>query len=113
MLPANMSSTQMVKFFEMILKVNASTAEGYKVHVNHIEQQQKTISDEIDALNNYLDDCDNYLEKTETENDLLYLRRQYNNLEKEIDKAKEIACNKSLARIELLQKAFQKAQKIL
>ena len=41
MLPANMSSTQMVKFFEMILKVNASTAEGYKAHVNHIEQQKK------------------------------------------------------------------------
>lgn len=113
MLPANMSSPQMVKFFEMVLKVNASTAERYKAHVDYVEQQKKPILDEINALNNYLDDCDNYLEKTETENDLLYLHRQYDNLEKEIDTAKEIACKKSLARIELLQKAFQKAQKIL
>lgn len=113
MLPANMSSPQMVEFFEMVLKVNASTAEGYKAHVNRIEQQQKTISGEIDALNSYLDDCDNYLDKIETKNDLLYLRRQYDDLKKEIDKAKEIACDKSLARIELLKKAFQKAQKIL
>lgn len=113
MLPANMSSPQMVEFFEMVLKVNASTAKGYKAHVNHIEQQKKTISDEIDALNSYLDDCDNYLDKIETKNDLLYLCRQYDDLKKEIDKTKEIACTKSLARIEVLQKAFQKAQKIL
>lgn len=112
MLPTNMDSPVMVKFFEIMLNVNASTARGYKAYVNKIEQQQETILYEIDALNDYLDFCDSYLEKTETENDVLYLHREYNSLEESIDKAKKAACDRSLARIERLQKIFHNTQNI-
>lgn len=112
MLPTNMDSPVMVKFFEIMLNVNASTARGYKAYVNKIEQQQETILYEIDALNDYLDFCDSYLEKTETANDVLYLHREYNSLEESIDKAKKAACDRSLARIERLQKIFHNTQNI-